>query len=86
MLINNPQQMFNLITSLRSQDPQALVKNMVNEAASQGNPVMQNLSALIQSGETNQIEPIVRNIAKERGIDYDKEFKAFRQMLGFKDR
>ena len=86
MPINNPQQMMNLISAIRSQDPSALVQNMVAEAASQGNPIMQNLSTLIQSGETNQIESIVRNIAKERGIDYDKEFRAFRQMLGFKDR
>ena len=86
MPIRNPQQMFNLIGALRTQDPSVFIQNMVNEAASQGNPIMQNLSTLIQSGETNQIESIVRNIAKERGIDYDKEFKAFRQMLGFKDR
>ena len=86
MPIRNPQQMLNLISGLRNQDPSAFVQNMVMEAASQGNPIMQNLATLIQSGETNQIESIVRNIAKERGIDYDKEFKAFRQMLGFKDR
>ena len=86
MPTRNPQQMLNLITALRSQDPSAFVQNMVTEAASQGNPIMQNLATLIQSGDTNQIESIVRNIARERGIDYDKEFKAFRQMLGFKDR
>lgn len=86
MPIRNPQQMLNLISGLRNQDPSTFVENMVMEAASQGNPIMQNLAILIQSGETNQIEAIVRNIAKERGIDYDKEFKAFRQMLGFKDR
>ena len=86
MPIRNPQQVFNLINTLRTQDPSAFVENMVNEAASQGNPIMQNLAMLIQSGNTNQIESVVRNIARERGIDYDKEFKTFRQMLGFKDR
>jgi len=70
--------MFRLISSFKNQDPSALVSNMVNEAASQGNPIMQNLANLIKEGKTEEIEKVVRNIAKERGMDYDKEFKAFR--------
>lgn len=79
MLINSPQDMFKIINSFKSQDPSAIVANMVNEAASQGNPIMKNLAGLIQEGKTDEIESIVRNIAKEKGLDYDKEFKAFRQ-------
>ena len=78
MLIRNPQDMFKLINSFKNQDPSALVSNMINEAASQGNPIMQNLANLIKEGKTEEIEKVVRNIAKERGVDYDKEFKAFR--------
>ena len=78
MLIRSPQDMFKLIGSFKNQDPSALVSNMVNEAANQGNPIMQNLANLIKEGKTEEIEKVVRNIAKERGMDYDKEFKAFR--------
>lgn len=78
MLIRNPQDMFKLISSFKNQDPSALVSDMINEAASQGNPIMQNLANLIKEGKTEEIEKVVRNIAKERGMDYDKEFKAFR--------
>ena len=78
MLIKSPQDMFRLIGSFKNQDPSALVSNMVNEAASQGHPIMQNLANLIKEGKTEEIEKVVRNIAKERGMDYDKEFKAFR--------
>ena len=78
MLIKGPQDMFKLISSFKNQDPSALVSNMVNEAASQGNPIMQNLANLIKEGKTNEIEQVVRNIAKEQGLDYDKEFKAFK--------
>lgn len=78
MLIRSPQDMFRLIGSFKNQDPSSLVSNMVNEAASQGNPIMQNLANLIKEGKTEEIEKVVRNIAKERGVDYDKEFKAFR--------
>ena len=78
MLIKSPQDMIKLISSFKNQDPSALVSNMVDEAASQGNPIMQNLANLIKEGKTEEIEKVVRNIAKERGVDYDKEFKAFR--------
>ena len=81
MLIKSPQDMFKLISSFKNQDPSAIVSNMVNEAASQGNPIMANLANLIKEGNTKEIENVVRNIAKERGMDYDKEFKAFRQMF-----
>lgn len=78
MPIRNQRDMFQLISSFKNQDPSAIVANMVNEAASQGNPIMQNLANLIKEGKTDEIETVVRNIAKERGLDYDKEFKAFR--------
>ena len=78
MLFKNQQEMMRLISGFKNQDPSAIVANMVNEAASQGNPIMQNLANLIKEGKTNEIETVVRNIAKERGVDYDKEFKAFR--------
>lgn len=78
MLIRSPQDMFKLISSFKNQDPSTLVSSMINEAASQGNPIMQNLANLIKEGKTEEIEKVVRNIAKERGVDYDKEFKAFR--------
>lgn len=79
MLIRNQQDMMKLISGFKNQDPSVIVANMVNEAADQGNPIMQNLANLIKEGKTNEIENVVRNIAKERGVDYDKEFKAFRE-------
>jgi len=79
MPIRNPREMFQLISSFKNQDPSIIVTNMVNEAANQGNPIMQNLANLIKQGKTDEIETVIRNIAKEQGVDYDKEFKAFRQ-------
>ena len=81
MLIRSQQDMFRLINSFKNQDPSAIVSNMVDEAASQGNPIMQNLANLIKDGKTDEIEQVVRNVAKERGLDYDKEFKAFRNLF-----
>ena len=79
MRIRNQQDMFKLISSFKNQDPAVIVTNMVNEAAGQGDPIMQNLASLIQEGRTNEIEGVIRNVAKEAGMDYDKEFEAFRK-------
>ncbi len=82
MQINNQRDMLKLITSFKNQNPADVVSGIVNEVAQQGNPVMQNLAELIKKGDTAQIETVVRNIAKEKGItDFDNEFKAFKQMF-----
>lgn len=82
MQINNQRDMLKLIASFKNQNPADVVSGIVNEVAQQGNPVMQNLAELIKKGDTAQIETVVRNIAKEKGItDFDNEFKAFKQMF-----
>ena len=81
MPINNQRDLMSVINSFKNGNPAEIVSNMVQEVANQGNPVMKNLAGLIEKGDTQQIETIVRNIAKEKGVDYDKEFKAFRQMF-----
>lgn len=79
-----PTNMIQLMNMIRNGgNPQQFVMNMVKETAGNGNPIMQNLFSLIESGNTAEIEKVVRNIAKERGIDFDKEFNNFKQMLGF---
>lgn len=42
-----------------------------------------NLLNLVQSKDTAGIEKIARNMASQRGLDYDKEFEAFRKRIGF---
>ena len=81
MPINSRKDLISVINSFKNGNPAEIVSNMVQEVANQGNPVMKNLAGLIQKGDTDQIETVVRNIAKEQGVDYDKEFKAFKQMF-----
>jgi hypothetical protein len=38
----------------------------------------QNLLSLAQQGKTTDIEQIARNICAQRGVDFDKEFTAFK--------
>lgn len=82
MQLSNQREMLKLIASFKNQNPADVVSGIVNEVAQQGNPVMQNLAELIKKGDTAQIETVVRNIAREKGItDFDNEFKAFKQMF-----
>ena len=43
-----------------------------------------NLLNLAKGNQTEELEKIARNIAKDKGIDFDTEFKSFKQMLGVK--
>lgn len=81
MYTNPNKNMVQFINMVRSnQNPQAFVTNMLKERASQ-NPVLGNLANLVEAGKTGEVEQVVRNIAKERGIDFDKEFNSFKQMF-----
>ena len=77
----NISDMNNFIQMARNGNPQQIVMNMLQQNA-QGNPMFANILSLAQNGNTQEIENIVRNMARERGIDFDKEFNSFRQMFG----
>lgn len=63
------------------QNPEQMMMQFLQQQASQ-NPMGQNLLSLAQAGNTADIEKIARNICAQRGIDFDKEFTAFKQSLG----
>lgn len=73
-----------IIMAIRNgQNPQQLMMSVLeNQMAS--TPMGANLLSLVKEGKTKDIEQIVRNISKQRGIDYDKEFPAFKERLGLK--
>lgn len=77
----NPIQLIQMIKS--GNNPQQLLMSILTEQASQ-NPMSANLLQLMQAGKYGDIESIARNLAKEKGIDFDKEFSAFKQQLGVK--
>lgn len=77
----NPIELFQFLRS--SNDPQQFILNIMQEQ-SKGNPLMQNLLQMAQNNQTQDIESVVRNVMKERGVDFDKEFNSFKQQWGFK--
>ena len=82
MLTNNMQQFSQIANLVKSGNPQQVVLSMLEQNASQGNAVAANLMQLARQGNTREIEQIARNIAKEKGVDFDKEFNSFKQMFG----
>ena len=68
-----------LISQIRQgQNPQQLMLNILESEAAI-NPIMGNLLTLAKDNRTADIEAFARNIAKERGIDFDKEFSRFKK-------
>lgn len=63
------------------QNPQQLILSVLEGQA--GTPMGANLLNLAKNNQTAEIEKIVRNLYSQQGRDFDNEFKAFKQMLGF---
>ena len=62
-------------------NPQQVLLNLLDQQA-QNNPMYANLATLARENRGKEIEAIARNLAKERGIDFDKEFMNFRKTYG----
>lgn len=75
---NNMMQFINMVKG--NKNPEQAVVNLLKEKG-QSNPMLANLASLAEQGKTKDMETIVRNIAKERGVDFDKEFNSFKQMF-----
>lgn len=63
------------------QTPQQIVMNYLQNNSS-NNPTLSNLLTLAQEGKQADVEQIARNLAQQRGIDYDKAFSEFQSFLG----
>lgn len=75
----NNYQLFNAMQ--RSGNPQTFIYNVIKE---NGNPEMQNMVKLIESNQTDKIEDTARQIFKNKGLDFDKEFKSFKNQMGIR--
>lgn len=73
--------MMDVMKFIKNGNPQELVMNMLQKDAHRGNQIAGTLIQMINSGDSQGIERVARNIAKEKGIDFDKEFNSFKQMF-----
>ena len=74
----NPIQLIQMIKG--GQNPQQLVMNILQQK-SQNNPIINNAMNLAQGGNTSALEMLARNLAAQRGLDFDKEFANFKSQL-----
>lgn len=70
----NPMQLIQLIKS--GNNPQQLLMNILNRE-SQNNPILNNAMNMAQNGNSKGLEQLARNLAAQRGLDFDKEFANF---------
>lgn len=77
-----PTNMMQIISLMKSGgNPQQMVLSML-EQQTENNPFAANLLQLAKRNKSGEIEQIARNLAKEKGIDFDTEFNNFKKTLG----
>ena len=62
-------------------NPQAFIQQMMNNNQVMSNPMAKNIIDMAQKGDVAGIEQMGRNIAKEKGIDFDKAFSDFKKQF-----
>ena len=68
-----------LIMQMRQgKNPEQLMIDILEGEASQ-NPIVGNLLSMAKDNRTADIERFARNLAKEQGVDFDKEFSRFKK-------
>lgn len=77
-----PTNMMQIISLMKNGgNPQQMVLSML-EQQTENNPFAANLLHLAKGNKSGEIEQIARNLAKEKGIDFDTEFNNFKKTLG----
>ena len=72
--MNNPLQILNMLK--KSKNPKEVITQMVNQ---NGNPILKNLIDMANKGDTQGVEQFARNLYKQQGKDFDKEFSQFKE-------
>lgn len=77
--------MFNpiqFVKMFQGKNPQQFLKQMMKNNPYVGdNPIAKNVFEMAENGNVNGIEQLGRNIAKEKGIDFDKAFSDFKNQF-----
>lgn len=77
----NPMQIMQLIQS--GNNPQQLVMQLLEQQA-QNNPMAANVLEMAKQNKMFDIEQVVKNIMQTKGLDYNKEVVAFKNLFGLK--
>lgn len=67
---------FQMLQMFKSGNPKNIVMNMIKNTMG-SNPMVKNLIDMAEKGDNKGVENFARNIMKEKGMDFDKEFNTF---------
>ena len=62
-------------------NPGAIIMQMLQQ---QNTPISGNILDMAKRKDTAGLEQLARNLCQQRDVDFDSEFKAFKEQLGFK--
>lgn len=74
--MNNPMQFMNMLNGIKN--PKQTVINM---ARNSNNSMLKNLVEMAEKGDMQGVENFARNIYKEQGKDFDKEYNEIKQFM-----
>lgn len=69
---------------LKGGNPKTFLMNMLSQQMGNQNPMIKNLLDMAQNGDNGGVETFARNLCKEKGLDFDKEFKSFMSQINSK--
>ena len=61
-------------------NPQKIAMGILQQSDN-NNPIIQNAAGLAKKGNVSALETIARNLAQQRGLDFDTEFTNFKNYL-----
>lgn len=71
----NPMQ---ILTQFKGQSPQQIAMQLIGNT---NNPMLNNLVQMAKNGDRQGIENFARNVLKEQGRDFDKEYAQMQEMI-----
>lgn len=71
----------NVFQMINSGNPKQIVMRMMNNPQIANNPMAKNMFEMAKNGNLKGIEEMGKNIAKERGVDFDKAFSDFKNQF-----
>lgn len=74
--MNKPTNFINMLKSIKN--PKQTVINM---AKNSNNPMLKNLVEMAEKGDMQGVENFARNIYKEQGRDFDKEYNEIKEFF-----
>ena len=74
----NPIQLLQLIKN--GKNPQQVLMSVLQQQGN-NNPILKNAIDLAQGGNVSALENIARNLAQQKGLDFDTEFANFKNYL-----